>query len=64
MLVGDSMRREKKEGMDTQSCFRCFTGPDFQGDNYGPCGDPKLDTEGFPAVPCLGGIRSNIHFPT
>ncbi|KAI1765792.1 hypothetical protein GGR53DRAFT_529347 [Hypoxylon sp. FL1150] len=64
MLFGDSMRRESKEGMDMQSCFRCFTGPNFEGDNYGPCGDPKLDTESFPTGPCLGGIRSNIHFPT
>ncbi|KAI0002626.1 hypothetical protein F4779DRAFT_631007 [Xylariaceae sp. FL0662B] len=65
MLVGDSMRREKMgSGLKSQSCFRCFTGPDFQGDNYGPCGDPQLDTETFPSGPCLGGIRSNIHFPT
>ncbi|KAI2619834.1 hypothetical protein GGS26DRAFT_320916 [Hypomontagnella submonticulosa] len=65
MLVGDSMRREKKgSGLKSQSCFRCFTGPDFKGDDYSPCADPKLDTETFPAGPCLGGIRSNIHFPT
>ncbi|KAH8881886.1 hypothetical protein GQ53DRAFT_787795 [Thozetella sp. PMI_491] len=65
MLVGDSMRREKKgTGFKSQSCFRCFSGPDFKGDDQSPCADPKLDTETFPSTPCLGGIRSNIHFPT
>ncbi|KAI0172930.1 hypothetical protein GGR52DRAFT_591447 [Hypoxylon sp. FL1284] len=64
MLVGDSMRREPKEGMKYQSCFRCYTGPNFQGDIYGPCLDPRVDTEGLPPGPCLGGIRTNIHFPT
>ncbi|KAK3312085.1 hypothetical protein B0H66DRAFT_525037 [Apodospora peruviana] len=65
MLYGDSMRRAKVgKGFKSQSCFRCFSGPDFKGDDYSPCADPKLDTETFPAGPCLGGIRSNIHFPT
>ncbi|KAK3688900.1 hypothetical protein B0T22DRAFT_426911 [Podospora appendiculata] len=65
MLVGDSMRRTRLgAGRKSQSCFRCFSGPDFKGDDASPCADPKLDTETFPAGPCLGGIRSNIHFPT
>jgi hypothetical protein len=65
MLVGDSMQRAKiGSGRKSQSCFRCYTGPNFAGDIYSPCADPKLDTEELPAGPCLGGIRSNIHFPT
>ncbi|KAK0622077.1 hypothetical protein B0T17DRAFT_494747 [Bombardia bombarda] len=65
MLVGDSMRRTKLgSGLKSQSCFRCFSGPEFKGDDLSPCADKKLDTETFPAGPCLGGIRSNIHFPT
>ncbi|KAI1338449.1 hypothetical protein F5Y15DRAFT_407716 [Xylariaceae sp. FL0016] len=65
MLVGDSMQRTRKgTGMKSQSCFRYFTGPGFKGDDYSPCADPTLDTETFPSGPCLGGIRSNIHFPT
>ena len=62
MLFGDPMRREG--GFKTQSCFRCFSGPNFQGDDLSPCADTRLDFEGFPPGPCLGGIRSNIHFPT
>ncbi|CAK7199469.1 hypothetical protein SEUCBS139899_002149 [Sporothrix eucalyptigena] len=66
MLVGDTTLRTKPTGvnMKTQSCFRCYTGPNFKGDDLSPCADPKLDTETLPAGPCLGGIRSNIHFPT
>ena len=62
MFVGDPLRREKK--YKSQSCFRCFSGPDFAGDNAAPCSDAKLDTEGFPTGPCLGGIRSNVLYPT
>jgi hypothetical protein len=62
MLVGDPMRRTKKYKM--QSCFRCYSGPNFGGDNAAPCSDSKLDFEGFPTGPCLGGIRSNILYPT
>ena len=62
MLVGDPMNRQKKYKM--QSCFRCYSGPNFGGDNQAPCSDPKLDTETFPTQPCLGGIRSNILYPT
>lgn len=47
-----------------QSCYRCYTGPNFGGDDRAPCSDPKIDTEGFPPKPCLGGIRSNILYPT
>ncbi|KAH6665448.1 hypothetical protein B0J14DRAFT_680549 [Halenospora varia] len=62
MLVGDPMRREK--AVKTQSCFRCYSGPNFGGDNAAPCTDAKLDFESFPTGPCLGGIRSNILYPT
>ncbi|KAK0113384.1 hypothetical protein ONS96_014250 [Cadophora gregata f. sp. sojae] len=62
MFVGDPLRRQKK--YKSQSCFRCYSGPDFGGDNAAPCSDAKLDTEGFPTGPCLGGIRSNILYPT
>ncbi|KAF2688758.1 hypothetical protein K458DRAFT_475426 [Lentithecium fluviatile CBS 122367] len=62
MLVGDPMNRQKKYKM--QSCFRCYTGPNFGGDNAAPCSDPKLDFETFPPQPCPGGIRSNILYPT
>ncbi len=64
MLFGDAMRRERVgAGFKTQSCFRCYTGPDFEGDTYSPCFDPVLDTETFPQRKCFG-IRSNVHFPT
>jgi len=62
MLVGDPMRRTSKYKM--QSCFRCYTGPNFGGDDRAPCSDTKIDFESFPPQPCKGGIRSNILFPT
>jgi hypothetical protein len=62
MLVGDPMNRQKKYKM--QSCFRCYSGPNFGGDDRAPCSDPKLDFETFPPQPCPGGIRSNILYPT
>jgi hypothetical protein len=62
MLVGDPMNRAPKYKM--QSCFRCYSGPNFGGDDLAPCSDSKVDTEGFPPKPCLGGIRSNILYPT
>jgi hypothetical protein len=62
MLVGDPMSRVKKN--KSQSCFRCYSGPNFGGDNAAPCSDSRLDTEGLPTGPCLGGIRSNILYPT
>ncbi|CAK7205985.1 hypothetical protein SEUCBS139899_008768 [Sporothrix eucalyptigena] len=63
MLVGDAALRGP-EGHTPKNCFRCFTGPNFEGDNDAPCADPVLDTPHLPSGPCLGGIRSNIHFPT
>ncbi|ORY16836.1 hypothetical protein BCR34DRAFT_475717 [Clohesyomyces aquaticus] len=62
MLVGDPMRRTTKYKM--QSCFRCYNAPNFGGDDRAPCSDPKVDSEGFPKIPCKGGIRSNILYPT
>ena len=62
MFVGDAMRRTKN--FKSQSCFRCYNGPDFGGDDRAPCSDAKRDSEGFPTIPCLGGIRSNVLYPT
>ncbi|KAK0671589.1 hypothetical protein QBC41DRAFT_385671 [Cercophora samala] len=62
MFVGDVNRREPKYKM--QSCFRCYSGPNFGGDDMAPCSDSRLDFEGFPTGPCLGGIRSNVLYPT
>ena len=62
MLVGDPMRR--KPLYKAQSCYRCYSGPNFGGDNAAPCSDAKLDFEGFPPQPCAGGIRSNVLYPT
>ncbi|KAL5446299.1 hypothetical protein PMIN06_007838 [Paraphaeosphaeria minitans] len=63
MLVGDANNRVTKN-LKTQTCFRCYTGPNFGGDNAAPCQDAKLDTEGLPTAACPGGIRSNILYPT
>jgi len=62
MFVGDPLRKSKLYKM--QSCFRCYSGPNFGGDNAAPCADSRLDFEGFPPAPCLGGIRSNVLYPT
>ncbi|KLU90860.1 hypothetical protein MAPG_09385 [Magnaporthiopsis poae ATCC 64411] len=62
MFVGDIMRRTPLYKM--QSCFRCYSGPDYGGDDLAPCSDPRVDFEGFPTRPCPGGIRSNILYPT
>ncbi|KAF2732606.1 hypothetical protein EJ04DRAFT_544567 [Polyplosphaeria fusca] len=62
MLVGDPTRRKPLYKM--QSCFRCYTATNFGGDDRAPCSDPKVDSEGFPAKACPGGIRSNILYPT
>ncbi len=64
MLTGDSMRRKSFGfGKNMQSCFRCFSGPNFGGNTASPCFDTKIDTDSLPAGPCPGGIRSNIIFP-
>ena len=80
MLVGDANSRAKVgNGKKSQSCFRCYTSTNFGGDNAAPCADAtlviqasrstitnnnSLDTEAFPTKACLGGIRSNILYPT
>ena len=65
MLTGDPAQAKSAGlGKNMQSCYRCFTGPNFGGNVNSPCFDPKIDTDGLPAGPCLGGIRSNIMFPT
>jgi hypothetical protein len=64
MLVGDANQREKRgDGMKSQTCFRCYNGPDFAGDNAAPCADATLDTEALPTGKCYG-IRSNVLYPT
>ncbi|KAK3684331.1 hypothetical protein B0T22DRAFT_539216 [Podospora appendiculata] len=64
MFSGDASRRKSAGlGKNMQSCYRCYTGPNFKGNNMSPCMDPKLDTEGFPTTPCPGGIRSSVIFP-
>ena len=40
MLTGDAGKREKGAvSMKSQSCFRCYTGPNYGGDNAAPCAD-------------------------
>lgn len=62
MLVGDPNNRKPK--YKSQSCFRCYSGPNFGGDDMAPCADSRRDFEGFPPQPCPGGIRSNVLYPT
>ncbi|KAH8733130.1 hypothetical protein GQ44DRAFT_696965 [Phaeosphaeriaceae sp. PMI808] len=64
MLAGDPTNRKVDSKMKMQNCYRCYTGPNFGGDNAAPCADNKLDTQRMPSAPCKGGIRSNILFPT
>ena len=40
MLVGDANNRVSKN-LKSQTCFRCYTGPNFGGDNAAPCQDGK-----------------------
>ncbi|KAK0723369.1 hypothetical protein B0T26DRAFT_750644 [Lasiosphaeria miniovina] len=64
MFSGDPNRRKSAGlGKNMQSCYRCFTGPNFGGNTMSPCMDPKIDSEGFPSTPCPGGIRSSVIFP-
>lgn len=64
MFSGDVNRRTSTNlGNKVQSCFRCYPGANFQGNNAAPCQDSKLDTETFPKTPCPGGIRSSVIFP-
>lgn len=64
MLVGDANQRAKiGNGKKSQSCFRCYSGPNWRGDDAAPCADARLDTEELPSGPC-SGIRSNILYPT
>ncbi|KAK3402550.1 hypothetical protein B0T20DRAFT_427985 [Sordaria brevicollis] len=64
MFSGEPNRRKSTGyGKNTQSCYRCYTGPNFGGNTYAPCQDPQRDTETFPKQPCPGGIRSSVIFP-
>ena len=65
MFVGDpTLRAQPATNLSTQTCFRCYTAPDFGGDELAPCQDGRVDSWHLPNVPCPGGIRSNILFPT
>ena len=75
-----SKRAQGTTSLKSQTCFRCYSAKNFGGDNAAPCQDAtcvpithpnltkannhSLDTEAFPSKPCLGGIRSNILYPT
>ena len=64
MLVGDAMQREPRADRPrSQTCFRCYTGPDFAGDDRAPCADEKVDSVALPNKMCHG-IRSNVLYPT
>lgn len=64
MFSGDATRSTPTNlGQRVQSCYRCYTGPNFGGNIYAPCMDPERDTEHFPTRPCPGGIRSSVIFP-
>ncbi|KAL1842564.1 hypothetical protein VTJ49DRAFT_4847 [Mycothermus thermophilus] len=66
MFVGDATLRSPPDSpwdLSTQTCFRCFTGPDFGGNMLRPCLDPAVDTMHLPNQPCWG-IRANVLFPT
>ncbi|KAK0614679.1 hypothetical protein B0T14DRAFT_499895 [Immersiella caudata] len=64
MLSGDPMQRTADPTMRRQNCYRCYTGPNFQGDVGAPCQDAANDHPGLPEKACAGGIRTNVHFPT
>jgi len=66
MFFGDATLRSEPQGqynLSTQTCFRCYNGPNFGGDELRPCLDPRVDSMHLPNKPCFG-IRSNILFPT
>ncbi|KAK4675956.1 hypothetical protein QC764_0083480 [Podospora pseudoanserina] len=66
MFFGDAALRARPTtgfNLSRQTCFRCYTGPGFEGDNLPPCQDPAVDSWGLPQRKCFG-IRSNILFPT
>jgi hypothetical protein len=42
MLVGDANKRvQGTNSLKSQTCFRCYSGPNFGGDNAAPCQDAK-----------------------
>ncbi|KAJ3524645.1 hypothetical protein NMY22_g10906 [Coprinellus aureogranulatus] len=64
MRVGNPMNRRNEVRMDeaavNQTTIRCWDGT---GIGPGTPGTGPLDTRGFPAAPCRGGIRSQVYFP-
>ncbi|KAF2458108.1 hypothetical protein BDY21DRAFT_371012 [Lineolata rhizophorae] len=62
MLVGDPNERTYTDSLESrQLSFRCFDA-NFGGEAGAP--GTGADTRELPNRPCLGGIRSNIFFPT
>jgi len=66
MIVGDAMARSRDIDPNTAESqaltFRCF-GEGFTGNDGAPGNGPN-DTVDLPKRKCLGGIRSNIYFPS
>ncbi|KAF9058009.1 hypothetical protein BJ165DRAFT_1379962 [Panaeolus papilionaceus] len=62
MLVGDAMSRSFSGNQEARSLnFRCLGA---NGSNGDVTGAPGTDTNTLPTQPCLGGIRSQIIFPS
>ena len=61
MFVGDVMRREPK--YKSQSCFRCYSGPNFGGDDQAPCADSRLDFENGYTLYFTGSIAATAYPP-
>jgi hypothetical protein len=54
MLTGDASQRAKiGSGKKSQSCYRCYTGPNHQGDNAAPCADARLVLHLSQSLPSL-----------
>jgi len=66
MIVGDAMARSRNIGPNTAESqaltFRCF-GEGFTSNIEAP-GLERNETDDLPKRKCLGGIRSNIFFPS
>jgi len=57
MFFGDAALCAPPSGpynLSTQTCFRCYNAPDFGGDDFRPCVDPRGDTMHLPNGPCYG----------
>jgi len=61
MLVGDPANR-KPASQAKQMCFRCEANKQQSPFGGAPC--TGSDTKEFPKVPCKGGWRVSVHFPS